>query len=94
VTGDWNGDRRTDLGVFNPTTRTWALRVPSGTGYVTRRVVYGAVGDVPVPGDWNGDRITDLGVWRTGTGTFWRRVPVAGSATAVRNVTTRYGYAR
>ena len=94
VTGDWNGDRRTDVGTFDPTTGMWSLRVPSGASYVTVQYRYGQLGDLPVTGDWDGNGRSETGVWRTGTGTFWRRVPVAGSATAVRNVTTQYGYAR
>ena len=55
---------------------------------------YGQLGDLPVTGDWDGDGRSRPASGAPRTGTFWRRVPVAGSATAVRNVTTQYGYAR
>ena len=70
-----DGNRTTDVGAFKPATATWRLRVPSGTTYTTRTVVFGSPGDRPVVGDWNGDGTEDLGVWRPSTATFHLRVP-------------------
>ena len=91
VSGDWNKDGRTDIGVYNQFTGRWTLRVPRGSSYATRSVRYGAPGDLPVTGDWTGDGLTDLGIWRTSTATFWKRTP---TATGMRNRTQVFGNRR
>lgn len=69
ITGDWNGDGITDIGIFRAGTfyldangnREW-----NGT---TTDAMFGfsAATDTPITGDWNGDGITDVGVFRGGT---------------------------
>jgi stage II sporulation protein D len=61
VSGDWDGDGRTDVGWFAD--GTFTLRRPDGT---RRRIVLGRAGDVPVIGDWNGDGRDGIGVFRDG----------------------------
>ncbi|GAB6165179.1 hypothetical protein JCM19992_11790 [Thermostilla marina] len=68
VTGDWNGDGITTIGVFRD--GTWYLDVDGdGRWSEADRVVphFGEPGDRPVTGDWNGDGRTDLGLYRDGT---------------------------
>ena len=60
VPGDWDGNRRLNVGVRTPSTKTFHLRTPAGT----TDIVYGWVSDVPVAGDWDGDGRTEIGVWR------------------------------
>jgi hypothetical protein len=71
VTGDWDCDGITDIGVFRPSTGQWLLDLngnhrwdSSGDGLYN----FGRPGDLPVTGDWNGDGITDIGVFRPSTG--------------------------
>ena len=64
VPGDYDGDARTDLAIYRPSTGAWyVLRSSSqftqGIGYA-----WGAGVDVPVPGDYDGDGTTDLAVFR------------------------------
>ncbi|HEV8056579.1 MAG TPA: VCBS repeat domain-containing M23 family metallopeptidase [Nocardioidaceae bacterium] len=74
ITGDWDGNRRFDVGVFRPrpATGSFRMRLPSGE---TRRVLFGAPGRVAVTGDWNGDGRTDVGVYNQQNRTFTRRFP-------------------
>jgi hypothetical protein len=81
VAGDWDGDGGSDVGVFDPATRTWLLRNSASGGGVERRFSFGAAGDVPVVGDWNGDGVDGIGVFRPSTrGWFLRETATSGGA--------------
>jgi Tol biopolymer transport system component len=85
VAGDWNGDGRTDLGIFRD--GTFIRGVVKTTADCPRcfpvtsidpldPLAFGQAGDLPIAGDWNGDGIDDVGVYRSNTSTFVLRVPV------------------
>ena len=83
VTGDWDGDGNTDLGVFSASTATFTLRTVSRAGVVTlKKVPWGTSTSLPVAGDWNNDHIGDIGVWDPATATFSLRLSPAGTRTA------------
>ena len=48
VTGDWNGDGRTEVGVFRPFTYMFYLK----NGTTTTSVNWGISTDLPVTGKW------------------------------------------
>jgi hypothetical protein len=68
VTGDWNGDGKTEIGTFR--SGAWYLDSDgSGTwsgATDTTIAAFGGPGDIPVTGDWNGDGKTEIGVFRNG----------------------------
>jgi Tol biopolymer transport system component len=63
VTGDYDGDGRTDVAVFRPSNGTWFVQ-----GGMT--VPFGTSGDIPVPADYDGDGNTDIAVFRP-SGGYW-----------------------
>jgi FG-GAP-like repeat len=75
LTGDFNGDGKTDFAVYNPATATFIV---TATGTITERPLYtsvfrlGIAADHPIPlvGDFNADGKTDLAVYDPVTSTF------------------------
>jgi hypothetical protein len=63
---DLNGDCRTDVAVYRPSTGAWYIRDQYSANY-------GSPGDKPVPGDYNGDATTDIAVFRPSTGAWYIR---------------------
>ena len=60
---DFDGDFRTDYGVFRPANGTWFLnRSTSGA----TAVQFGSASDKLTPADFDGDGRTDVAVWREG----------------------------
>jgi hypothetical protein len=66
VTGDWDGDGRTDVGVYDKGGSPWTLRLRKGQ---TRTVSFGR-GGLPVAGDWNGDGAESPGSWSPSNAVF------------------------
>ena len=70
VVGDWNGDGKTEIGLFNPATATWWLDTnENGTlDSGDAQYVFGFPGSnvIPVVGDWNGDGKTEVGIYVNG----------------------------
>jgi len=68
-TADFDGDGRSDLSIFRPSTGTWWI-LQSGSNTLTNRQ-FGLNGDRVVPGDYDGDARTDLAIFRPSTGLWW-----------------------
>ena len=71
VTEDFDGDGKTDTGVFRHVSGTWIIRL-SGTGEL-RETQYGQFLDKPQPADYDGDGKADLAFYRPSEGKwyFW-----------------------
>ncbi|MDX6692739.1 MAG: hypothetical protein QOF02_342 [Blastocatellia bacterium] len=69
---DFDGDGRSDVSVWNPTTHNWSIRDSSTFKY---RTVFdwgnGALGDRPVTGDYDGDGKSDVAVFRQSEGNWY-----------------------
>ena len=68
---DFDGDGRTDLSVFRPTTGEWNIEYSSNASNIDRN--FGLNGDVLTPGDYDGDGAVELAIFRPATGVWWFR---------------------
>ena len=66
---DFDGDRKTDVSVFDPDNGTWM--VESSSAAVQYPVFWGLQGDIPVPADYDGDGKIDTSVWRPSNGHWY-----------------------
>jgi hypothetical protein len=66
---DRDGDGRADIGVWEPSTGRWWMRLSSNSQ--TINPLFGQAGDIPVPGDYRGVGSDQLAVFRPSTAT-WR----------------------
>ena len=67
--GDFDGDGRSDISVFRPSTGAW-YRLNSSNGEFVG-ITFGQNGDIPAPADFEGDGKTDLVVVRPADGAWY-----------------------
>jgi parallel beta-helix repeat protein len=67
---DFDGDRKSDLTVYRPSSGAWHTRRSSTNYGTSASFQFGVSGDVPLPHDYDGDGQTDPAVYRPST-RFW-----------------------
>jgi len=72
VPGDYDGDHRSDYGVYQRTTGAWFVLLSGGSSPYTTGFSgsWGGPGFVPVPADYDGDRRIDVAVYQA-SATRW-----------------------
>ncbi len=81
VPADYDGDKMTDLGVYDPTSGEWWLTSISNGVILDTANVWGFDGATPVPADYDGDGSCDLGVYDENT-FLWQLRKVDGTIIA------------
>jgi len=66
---DFDGDLRTDVSIFRPSTGVWWISHSSNNTF--RAQQWGLNGDVPTPEDFDGDNISDIAVYRPSTNVWY-----------------------
>jgi membrane-bound lytic murein transglycosylase B len=69
--GDYDGDGKTDLAFYRPSTFQWIVLFSSSGFTSSMTMAWGAPLDIPVPGDFDGDGKIDLTVYRASAGTWY-----------------------
>lgn len=69
TSADFDGDLRTDIGVFRPSTGVWYTQ--SSRNGAVDIIQFGLPGDIPTAKDYDGDFEADIGVFRPSTGTWY-----------------------
>lgn len=69
VVSDFDGDRKTDLSVFNPVTGNWSVKQTFDNAEYS--FSWGLPSDIATAGDFDGDGQSDLAVWRPTNGHWY-----------------------
>jgi hypothetical protein len=66
---DFDGDGKTDVGIFRPSDGSWWYTRSSGTDFRVYR--FGTGSDIMTPGDYTGDGKADIAIFRPSSGEWY-----------------------
>jgi hypothetical protein len=69
--GDYNGDGRADLAVYERATGAWFIRTLAGKHLLAFAQRWGDATMISVPADYDGDGKTDQGLYQPSTGNWY-----------------------
>lgn len=78
---DFDGDGRSDIGVYRPSDGTWYV-MGSQAGF--RATAFGLGDDLIAPADFDGDHIADIALFRPATGTWYYLSSANGTFVAIQ----------
>jgi hypothetical protein len=74
IVGDWTGQGKETVGLYNPATSLFYLRNSNSAGFANITFSYGPVSSwVPLAGDWTGQGRETVGLYNPTTSTFYLR---------------------
>lgn len=76
-TGDYNGDGKTDMAIYDPTDKAWFVKDIQNNP-IAFAEIWGVDNGIPVPGDYNGDGADDLAIYDTKNGTWFVKASGSG----------------
>jgi hypothetical protein len=71
LAGDWFGQGKTTIGVYDPSSSTFYLDKSNTGALEVITTHFGEKGDIPLAGDWLGQGKDTIGVYRPSTATFY-----------------------
>ena len=80
VSGDLDGDARSDVTTYRPSTGQWTIRTSSSGYQGATTLGFGGPGDLPLTGDFDGDGQQDLATYRPSIGYWFIRTAATGFA--------------
>jgi len=71
LSGDWDGDGKDTIGIYDSTTATFFLKNSNNKGLADIIAHFGSTNMIPLSGDWDGDGKDTIGVYDSTTATFF-----------------------